>query len=328
MISDLSIAEALSPRALSLILLPTEKCNFRCTYCYEDFSIGRMQASVISGIKALLNNRIKEIDRLSISWFGGEPLLAKSVVLDIGSFAHNLCNNYGVNFQAGFTTNGYLLDFDLFKSLLRISHVDYQITLDGDEEWHNKTRVLANRKPTFDVIWSNLVSYKRARENFSITLRLHVHRDNVESLRRLKKRLEKEILDDPRFRIYFHKVSNLSSDFVINETVLKRDEYLSAINYISDGQQIQKAPVGAISEEHLDGYICYAAKPNSLMIRANGTIGKCTVALNDGQNSIGRIKSDGTLDIENEKLRVWMNGFATLSEKTLSCPLSELAKAG
>lgn len=123
-------------------------------------------------------------------------------------------------------------------------------------------------------------------------------------------------------------MSNLSSDFVINETVLKRDEYLSAINYISDGQQIQKAPVGAISEEHLDGYICYAAKPNSLMIRANGTIGKCTVALNDGQNSIGRIKSDGTLDIENEKLRVWMNGFATLSEKTLSCPLSELAKAG
>lgn len=23
---------------LHLILLPTEQCNFRCTYCYEDFS--------------------------------------------------------------------------------------------------------------------------------------------------------------------------------------------------------------------------------------------------------------------------------------------------
>ena len=110
MISDSAIAEALSPRALSLIILPTEKCNFRCTYCYEDFSIGRMQAPVISGIKELLKNRIKDIDRLSISWFGGEPLLAKSVVLDIGTFAYELSAAYGVNFRAGFTTNGFLLN--------------------------------------------------------------------------------------------------------------------------------------------------------------------------------------------------------------------------
>jgi hypothetical protein len=36
------IAEAISPRIQELILLPTEKCNFRCTYCYEDFDLGKM----------------------------------------------------------------------------------------------------------------------------------------------------------------------------------------------------------------------------------------------------------------------------------------------
>ena len=36
------IAEAISPRIQELILLPTEKCNFRCTYCYEDFELGKM----------------------------------------------------------------------------------------------------------------------------------------------------------------------------------------------------------------------------------------------------------------------------------------------
>jgi len=33
------LERSLSPRHQELILLPTEKCNFRCTYCYEDFVI-------------------------------------------------------------------------------------------------------------------------------------------------------------------------------------------------------------------------------------------------------------------------------------------------
>jgi molybdenum cofactor biosynthesis enzyme MoaA len=36
------IASTLSNRIQQLILLPTERCNFRCTYCYEDFVLGRM----------------------------------------------------------------------------------------------------------------------------------------------------------------------------------------------------------------------------------------------------------------------------------------------
>jgi len=30
-----------------LILLSSEQCNFRCTYCYEKFELGRMQAPVV-----------------------------------------------------------------------------------------------------------------------------------------------------------------------------------------------------------------------------------------------------------------------------------------
>jgi uncharacterized protein len=56
-------------------------------------------------------------------------------------------------------------------------------------------------------------------------------------------------------------------------------------------------------------------------------MGKCTVALNDDRNGIGRVNSDGTLDVSNEKLRLWMNRFLDLSKKTLGCPLSTLARA-
>ena len=80
---DEVIVDALSPRRLHLILFPTEQCNFRCVYCYEDFVLGRMSESTISGILSLLSHRAADLDGLQISWFGGEPLAAYDIVTRI-----------------------------------------------------------------------------------------------------------------------------------------------------------------------------------------------------------------------------------------------------
>ena len=65
------IIKCISADYFSLTLMPTEQCNFRCTYCYEDFSIGKMKEDVIRGIKNLLKQRIPTLKYLNISWFGG-----------------------------------------------------------------------------------------------------------------------------------------------------------------------------------------------------------------------------------------------------------------
>ncbi|MEI9995057.1 MAG: hypothetical protein WDM91_10715 [Rhizomicrobium sp.] len=71
-------------------------------------------------------------------------------------------------------------------------------------------------------------------------------------------------------------------------------------------------------------YICYAAKPNSLLIRANGRIGKCTVALDDVRNDIGSLNADGTIALNNVKLRPWLRGFGTLDPESMGCPLRDM----
>jgi hypothetical protein len=45
------IAAYITQKFQELILLPTEKCNFRCTYCYEDFELGRMKESTILALR-------------------------------------------------------------------------------------------------------------------------------------------------------------------------------------------------------------------------------------------------------------------------------------
>ncbi|MCA1709363.1 MAG: hypothetical protein LC808_41230, partial [Actinobacteria bacterium] len=67
-------------------------------------------------------------------------------------------------------------------------------------------------------------------------------------------------------------------------------------------------------------YICYASKPNSLMIRPDGAVGKCTVALKDARNNLGRINPDGTLEIDQAKVKPWIRGFVSLNEVELACP--------
>ena len=72
---DEQLAASVRADRLQLILLPTEQCNFRCTYCYEDFAIGRMTPEVVSGVKNLIDRRADGLSHLQLSWFGGEPTL-------------------------------------------------------------------------------------------------------------------------------------------------------------------------------------------------------------------------------------------------------------
>jgi uncharacterized protein len=322
MFSEDSIAASLSPKSLELIILPTEKCNFRCTYCYEDFSIGKMKRPVIEGIKNLISNRAPRLKILNLSWFGGEPLLAKDIIFDITQHARDLCNENHVSMHSGFTTNGYLLTQDLLSDLTNASPSSFQITLDGDKEWHDQTRLLANKKGSFDRLWGNLIAMRNSKMKFSVTLRLHLHKENIDSMRRLCHLIEKNFTSDNRFSTYFHRITDLGGGSVSASSVLTKSEYLDAISSITD---VKKAGDRPISEMHLNGYICYAAKPNSIMIRADGSLGKCTVALNDPRNSVGRIKEDGSLEISNAKLQHWFSGYADLSKNTLSCPLATLS---
>ena len=65
----------------------------------------------------------------------------------------------------------------------------------------------------------------------------------------------------------------------------------------------------------------YASKPNSLIIRANGRIAKCTVAFDDPKNDVGCIEPDGRLKIDQSKLGYWFRGIYTKDMQVLGCPV-------
>ncbi len=342
-VTERQVMSTLTRRYQQLIILPTEKCNFRCTYCYEDFKIGRMSETTQSALEMLMARRIPELDEMSINWFGGEPLAAQEVVLRLSAHASRLCKQHGVHLAGGLTTNAYRLRFDLFEELVSYDQNFFQITLDGYRGMHDAVRKLANGKGSFDRIWENLIATRRSTQQFRILLRIHVRRENIESLDELMAELGRAFGGDPRYQLDFEHLRDLGGEggqTVRNPVQLSELPAIEArlrqvfrdhspVGASSDTSATLPAAAGALSEKKnvvgmTEPYICYAAKANSLLIRADGRIGKCTVALDDDRNTIGRVRADGTLEIDNQRLKPWVRGIASGSVQELQCPLVNL----
>ena len=356
------INAATTPTHQKLTLFPTEKCNFRCTYCYEDFEIGRMSEQLQRSVELLVERRISSLKELQFSWFGGEPLLAKDVVLRLMRHAKRTCDDHGVRFLSGMTTNAYLLDFSLAEELLSYNQDFYQITLDGVGDEHDKLRRRADGAGTFDRIWDNLKAMKQLAGKFDCLIRIHVRRDNIENLELLMAEIQQEFGRDRRFRMDFQHLRNMGGEggrtgvaqLTLNEMEgVKRhllDVYRKADpNFVATpplkstvaviapegGAVTRQAPAPLpesagsrrLSEvSNTEPYMCYAAKPNNLLIRANGRIGKCTVALDDTRNDLGYLAADGSIVIDQDKHKLWFRGLETLDLGTAGCPLHGMPK--
>jgi uncharacterized protein len=312
------LARLVDGRLLELIVLPTEKCNFRCVYCYEDFAIGRMKRETLDALKALIRRRADDLDTLYLSWFGGEPLLARDVVLEVSRFAADCASDRpGLAYRAGITTNAYLLDAGLFATLVAAGVQDYQISLDGPAEIHDRSRVLAGGGGSFDRIWNNLAAIRRTDLPARIRLRIHYDRETAYQMTPLLDLLRRELLDDPRFFVHFHEIEVLGGPNDHRIKTVSPAEKRAALEFMN-----RSLFGNGYVEPEREPYVCYAARPNSLLIRADGRIAKCTVALNDARNTIGSINPDGTLSLDSGRIRPWLRGLETLDPGVLECPLA------
>ena len=59
--SKKQLLNSLSNEKFQLIIFPTEQCNFRCVYCYEDFEIGKMPRWLVDATKVLIKNKMPKL---------------------------------------------------------------------------------------------------------------------------------------------------------------------------------------------------------------------------------------------------------------------------
>lgn len=217
---DLNLNHSISKnnnKDLFLTIQTTLGCNFACPYCYQNHNTESLTKESVNRLKKFIENKINQgCTNISVHWFGGEPLLKQKEILELEEyFKIELLLKYpNIKLNNGITTNGYLLTKSFVDNLIDKTNINsVQITLDGPEEIHNKSRILKNNKGTFLDIINNIKYLINRTNKIDVILRTNLNKKNINSIEKYMKFLEKEqILYNKNVKLHFQETQNFNGN--------------------------------------------------------------------------------------------------------------------
>lgn len=295
-----------------LVVMPTERCDLRCTYCYETFERGGMAPELVAGLQTYLIDAVSRHDRFDLAWFGGEPLLQFTTVRDVSRTFRQAAEARGIDHVISMTTNGHRLTRSRAEQLDGLIDV-YQITLDGPRVVHDSRRVNIRGGGTYDRILANVETLLQCSTS-EVTLRINMDPSNESE----SDKIIAWIRDDLRVRFHsfleridIHIVATWDASTTSIDGICLRDAGL-ARGWLSV-REAESAMRGSSIEEDLAQTMstpgsrsCYAASPHSYVIGADGRAFKCSVAFDLDENHVGQLHADGTLTVDEDRERLWI----------------------
>lgn len=169
-----------NPRNITLFL--TEKCNLKCIYCYE--GIEEKQDLSFETAKKAIDTLITNTQskKISITFFGGEPLLKFDLLKKITEYAKQQCEQADKKVHFSMTTNATILSPEIMD-FLKEHKITGLLSIDGGEETQNKNRPLVNSNNSFNKIKPNIQDFIDSKQ---YSVRATVNQNNAD----LKKTFE------------------------------------------------------------------------------------------------------------------------------------------
>jgi len=205
-------------------------CNFRCPYCFE----AAQHSDSISEYPIMTRECVDAAFSLcpnatEIVLFGGEPLLESN--RDIIEYLFNKSPALGYYI----ITNGYLLKE--YVSLLKSVNVKgVQVTIDGPETYHNRTRILKSqsKEGTYARIMSGVDACLKAHIPVKIRMTITSNQKHLESCLALRDTLQEQFREysnflsfelSPIFQVGIHRQLEMLSDLYSKELNGCKNDY-------------------------------------------------------------------------------------------------------
>ena len=131
------------PVVTTLNLFISQSCNLRCLYCYgeggEYGEKGFMDETTAYRAIDWLIEQSGEEKKLSLSFFGGEPLMNFQLIKKIVSFCEEKGKEHNKEFDFAITTNGTLLSDEII-SYCKEKKITFLISFDGPKKIQDYNR--------------------------------------------------------------------------------------------------------------------------------------------------------------------------------------------
>ena len=175
---------------LDLTILLTLDCNFRCIYCYQNRTETKekekenkleLKAEEFEEYLIKFLSSFKNIEKLRITWFGGEPTLKILMIEKMSNLIIDFCNKNNIIYQGSIVSNGFLLTDSIVNKLINNNVIDYQITLDGLKKTHDMRRRHINmQESSFKRIVDFLIIARK--HNLRVSLRINLDKTNIDEI--------------------------------------------------------------------------------------------------------------------------------------------------
>lgn len=193
---------------LSLTIAPTLDCNFRCPYCFENHNHGIMNEKIQRALLDFIKLKISGMNSLQITWYGGEPLIAKKTIYSLSESIVTICKEMNVHYTAYMITNSSLLRTEDIEKFKYYNIEGAQITIDGPKEIHDSRRINITGESTFELMIHNV--NMMLDNDLDVIVRINIDKENINTVNELLYILKERVARHERMKIDFGKVSQFT----------------------------------------------------------------------------------------------------------------------
>lgn len=310
----------------SVTILPTQNCNARCFYCFEqEKKCISMSDETIEKVINYLVDRIPNNSSLQYTWFGGEPLLESNVIKKIINDVNHRKDN-SLKYTSSIITNGSKLNEKLLYEMVNIWHLkSIVISIDGYREEHDL------RKNYIQSTDEHMLDYEVAIKNIGLCLRkginvicrLNLDKNNVRDLESIFQDLL-VFVEDENFSIQLSTLHNVpgvdNSDFYSKKDLRRfyRYSYRLMKNYGFIKNPIKLMP-------HRSKGNCAATSLNTIVIGADGNLYRCYQETMENKTKVGNVESG---IIFNDNYYQWYDTFLANDPECERCIMFPICQGG
>ena len=310
-----------------LTVAPTLDCNFRCKYCFETHPKGNMSAETQAALVAFVESRLERAKNFSVTWYGGEPLLAKEIIWSLSEKFLALCEKFSVEYDAFIITNASLLDAADVEQFKRYKINGAQITIDGVKEVHDSRRRSITGESTFERLIDrvNLL----LNENLTVIVRINIDKENIARVDELLDTLAARINLREDLKIDFGQVSpftdickSIESDCYNNaqfaDVMIPLYEKVSRRGFTVNKMSAYPSP---------RVNFCCADYANSFVVDKDGELYRCWNHVGNLKMSSGNVNDGENLTLERNYLS-WIQWNPIRHPKCRECACLPICMGG
>jgi uncharacterized protein len=327
---------------LFLTFVPTISCNFACDYCFQNGDRNKriwsseMRDDVKSFVRYLLKQGPRDV---RCTWFGGEPLLAKDIVIEDARVIKEMIKEEGSNLlNMDIITNATLLDENTAISLSDAGIDEAQISIDSWEfvKPHRRGAVMPSGEPS--IIIKNAVA---ASKYLNVYVRVNIGKSLDGEVEKVVDYLEANGFAG---QYAFARVDNYDEDRIA-EPIPTTNNSPSCGGWRQTNKTIPRTDYAKVERESYErgsSYLnvmkaklkpktaaCAATSGNMFVIDADGYVSRCWASAGKSEEAEAHVKEFRGLNIGREELDSrWLSFTPLAYPECKTCKVLPLCMGG